>query len=136
MPGYVALMRRIHEQQEKAAVGREGSVYAPAFRRDLEEPIGSAVRVPVSVPLVVTEGNYLLLERQPWPQAREVLSEVWFLAPSEEQRLTQLIERHQKFGRSLEEARQRSLGSDQHNAELISSTADHADLVVRLADRL
>lgn len=33
--GYVALMRRIHEQQEKAAVGREGSVYAPAFRRDL-----------------------------------------------------------------------------------------------------
>lgn len=134
--GYINLLRRIQSQRHLATEGREGTIYAPTFRRDLEEPIGSSIRVPTSVPLVVTEGNYLLLEEHPWPQAREALSEVWFLAPTEEQRLAQLISRHEQFGRSPEEARERSLGSDQQNAELITATASRADLIVRLADRL
>ena len=37
------------------------TVYAPAFRREIEEPIAGAIAVPPEVPLVVTEGNYLLL---------------------------------------------------------------------------
>lgn len=134
--GYVALMQRIRGQQERAAVGSDDVIYAPHFRRDLEEPIGSAIPVHPSTPLVVTEGNYLLLDRQPWPQARAVIDETWFLAPSEAQRLKQLIERHERFGRSPEEARERSLGSDQRNAEMITATAGHADLVVRLAEAI
>lgn len=85
-------------------------------------------------PLVVTEGNYLLLDRSPWQRARDLIDEVWFLAPPEEQRLEWLIARHERFGRSPEEARERSLGSDQANAELIASTAARADLVVRVTD--
>lgn len=130
--GYVALMQRIRAQREGASEGREDTIYAPHFRRDLEEPIGSAIAVPASTPLVVTEGNYLLLDQQPWPQARDVVDEVWFLAPTEAQRLAQLIRRHERFGRSPEEARERSLGSDQRNAEVINATAARADLVVRL----
>lgn len=124
--GYVSLMQRIRDQQEDI-------VYAPHFRRDLEEPIGSAIQVLPRTPLVVTEGNYLLLDQQPWPQARGAIDEVWFLAPTENQRLQQLIERHERFGRSPEEARERSLGSDQRNAEVISATATRADLVLRLS---
>ncbi|MGO2518807.1 MAG: nucleoside/nucleotide kinase family protein [Microbacterium sp.] len=132
--GYVALMHRIRAQRDGAAEGREDTIYAPHFRRDLEEPIGSAIPVSVSTPLVVTEGNYLLLDQQPWPQARDVVDEVWFLAPTEDQRLAQLIRRHERFGRSPEEARERSLGSDQRNAEVITATAGRADLVVRLIE--
>ncbi|MEW1976585.1 nucleoside/nucleotide kinase family protein [Microbacterium profundi] len=132
--GYAALMQRIRRQRGGASGGREDIIYAPHFRRDLEEPIGSTIPVLPSTPLVVTEGNYLLLDRQPWPQAREAIDEVWFLAPTEAQRLEQLIERHERFGRSPEEARERSLGSDQRNAEVIAATAGRADLVVRLLD--
>lgn len=134
--GYVALMRRIHDQPAAQAEGREDIIYAPRFRRDLEEPIGSAIAVKPEVPLIVTEGNYLLHDRAPWPQMLDLVDETWFLAPTEEQRLEQLIARHERFGRSPDEARERSLGSDQVNAELILSTAEAADLVVRLTERL
>jgi pantothenate kinase len=134
--GYAALLRRLRDQRVRAAQGDEGIVYAPQFRRDLEEPVGSAIPVRPEVPLVVTEGNYLLLEGAAWTHARETIDEVWFLAPDESQRLAQLIARHERYGRSPEEAKERSLGSDQRNAELISSTASRADLVVTLTDRL
>ena len=132
--GYVALMQRIRAQRDGASEGREDTIYAPHFRRDLEEPIGSAIPVYAATPLVVTEGNYLLLDKQPWPQAREVVDEAWFLAPTEDQRLDQLIRRHERFGRSPEEARERSLGTDQRNAEVINATAARADIVIRLVD--
>lgn len=131
--GYVALMERLRAQPKHAANGRDGIIYAPHFRRDLEEPIGSATPVDPQTPLVVTEGNYLLLESEPWPHARAAIDEVWFLAPTEQQRLSQLIERHQRFGRSPDEALERSLGSDQRNADMIAATAAGADLIVRLA---
>lgn len=132
--GYTALMQRIRAQRGEASEGRGDTIYAPRFRRDLEESIGSAIPVTASTPLVVTEGNYLLLDQQPWLQARDVIDEVWFLAPTDDQRLTQLIRRHERFGRSPEEARERSLGSDQRNAEMITATAGQADLVVRLIE--
>lgn len=132
--GYAALIERIRRQPDAVAAGTDGIVYAPLFRRDLEEPIGSCIPVRPDVPLVVTEGNYLLLERSPWSQARGALDEVWFLAPPESQRVRRLVARHERFGRSPEEARERTFGSDQRNAELIEATSERADLIVRLAD--
>lgn len=136
--GYAALLHRIRGQRTMAAretALEEGTpeeiIYAPAFSRELEEPIGSAIPVRSRTPLVVTEGNYLLLEGDAWARARAALDETWYLDPPEEQRLQWLIERHERFGRSPEEARERSLGSDQRNAELIAQTADRADLVIR-----
>src|SRR5215207_11246052 len=66
--GYVALLGRLR------AAGDE-IVYAPAFRREIEEPIAGAIAVPRSVPLIVTEGNYLLL----WPEVRPLLDEAWYV---------------------------------------------------------
>lgn len=130
--GYVALMRRIHTQPGEAASARDAIIYAPEFRRDLEEPIGSAIAVRPDVPLVVTEGNYLLHDAAPWPALRGIIDETWFLAPDEATRMQRLVDRHVRFGRSLDEARARSLGSDQRNAELIQATAARADVVLRV----
>jgi pantothenate kinase len=121
--GYVALLQRLR-------VAGPGVVYAPEFRRDLEEPVGSALPVPPEVPLVVTEGNYLLLADGPWTQVRPLLDEVWFLAPPEDERMARLVARHQRFGRSEEEAKARALGSDQANAGLIAGTARYADRIL------
>ncbi|GAA2722388.1 nucleoside/nucleotide kinase family protein [Cellulomonas aerilata] len=124
--GYAALLERL-----QAATPGE-TVYAPTFRRDLEEPIGSAIPVPPDVPLVVTEGNYLLLDRDAWPRARAVVDRVWFLAPEEGVRQDRLIRRHEAFGRAPDAARAWALGTDQRNADLIASTARRADAVLRV----
>lgn len=120
--GYVHLLRRLKEAKE--------TVYAPEFRREIEEPIAGAVAVPPEVPLVITEGNYLLLDSDPWCDVRGLLDEAWFLAPDEHDRIERLVTRHRKYGRSLVEARRRALGSDQRNADLIATTARRADLVL------
>ena len=108
-------------------------VYAPEFRREIEEPIGSAIPVFATTPLVVTEGNYLLLDRAAWPRARACIDEVWFLAPGSEVRQQRLVRRHEAYGKSPDDARAWALGTDQRNAELIESTAGAADLVIRLS---
>jgi pantothenate kinase len=121
--GYVALLRRLR------AAGPD-TVYAPEFRREIEEPIGSAVPVPAEVPLVITEGNYLLLDTPPWHEVRSLLDEVWFLRPKEDERVRRLLARHQAYGRSPTAANERTFGSDQRNAEAVAATAARADRII------
>lgn len=121
--GFVALLHRLRTP------GTD-TVYAPKFRRAIEEPIAGAVPVPSDVRLIITEGNYLLLEAAPWSAIRGLLDEVWFLAPDEVTRHRWLIARHRRFGRSAERAAQWATGSDQDNARLIMPAANLADLIL------
>ncbi|MEV1285738.1 nucleoside/nucleotide kinase family protein [Micromonospora sp. NPDC049679] len=124
--GYVALLRRLR-------AGGTETVYAPEFRREVEEPVAGAIPVPPSVRLVVTEGNYLLVPESPWGEVRRLLDEAWYLDVDEEERLRRLTARHMTFGRDAVAAAARARGSDQVNAELIAGTAHRRDLLVRLA---
>jgi pantothenate kinase len=118
--GYAALLRRLRSD--------EPVVYAPEFRREIEEPIAGAIAVPRQVPLVVTEGNYLLL----WPEIKPLLDETWYVQSDEELRVERLIQRHIEFGKTPEYARAWVMRSDERNAELIARTAHTADHIVRL----
>lgn len=131
--GYVDLLIRLRRNGADLASG--ATVYAPEFRREIEEPVACAVPVPPEVPLVVTEGNYLLLPDEPWCRIRALLDEVWFLAPPEQLRRDRLIARHQQHGRTRDQAVARALGSDQANAEQIARTAAAADLVISVFER-
>jgi pantothenate kinase len=124
--GYANLLRRLRSRPAGEVV------YAPGFRRDLEEPIAGAVPVPPEIRLVVTEGNYLLVDEPPWRSVRDLLDEVWFLDVAVEVRHEWLIERHRAYGRSLAEARERTFGSDECNAVLIEATRAAADLIVAI----
>ncbi|SDN22756.1 nucleoside/nucleotide kinase family protein [Allokutzneria albata] len=123
--GYLDLLVRLRRAEPGV------TVYAPEFRREIEEPVACAVPVPAEVPLVITEGNYLLLADDPWHRLREVLDEVWFLAPDEDLRISRLVARHERYGRTHEEAENRALGSDQSNAVRVAETMSRADLCIR-----
>jgi pantothenate kinase len=123
--GYIALLSRLRAREEDV-------VYAPGFRREIEEPIGGAIAVRRSVSLVVTEGNYLLLGGE-WSRVRQLLDEAWYVEMDEDTRLRGLIQRHMDYGKSPEDARAWVLRSDQSNARVVAATRDRADLVVSLA---
>ncbi|GIZ97969.1 nucleoside/nucleotide kinase family protein [Tsukamurella sp. TY48] len=112
----------------------DATVYAPRFDRSLEASIAGAVEVAPGVPLVVTEGNYLLADTGAWPTARAAIDEVWFLAIDPDLRRERLIARHRRFGRSIDEARARALGTDETNAVFIEATAARADRIVTMTD--
>ncbi len=121
--GYVSLLRRLRDQEP------DETVYAPVFRREIEEPVAGAIPVPPEVRLVVTEGNYLLLEG-PWAPVRGLLDQSWFIATPDAARLDWLLARHMAFGRSREAALAWIAATDTPNARLIEATRDHADLLV------
>ena len=121
--GYVSLLRRLREDSSN-------TVYAPEFDRASEMSVAGAIPVPAQVPLVVTEGNYLLLPSGGWGDVRPLLDEAWFLVPDDTVRVEQLIQRHVEFGRSREAAVDWFEGSDRRNGDLVAETRHLADVLV------
>lgn len=120
--GYAALLRRVRDADE--------IVWAPAFERELEQPLAGALAVPPDAELVVTEGNYLLLDRPEWRAVRAALDEVWFLDCPDEVRRPRLVARHVEFGKSPDEAAAWVARVDDANAALVAASRDRADRVV------
>lgn len=124
--GFLSLLKRLHDNGEEV-------VYAPVFRRDLDAAIAGALPVPQAVPLVVVEGNYLLLDTGPWFGIRALFDETWYLELDDRIRRERLVRRHQDYGRSPDEAAAWTLGNDERNAVVVKATRDRADLVVSAA---
>jgi len=101
--GYVALLERL-------VLDGDEVVYAPAFDRDIEQPIAGSIPVPPTARVIITEGNYLLLNEGEWARVGDCLNEVWYLNLAETERQRQ--------------------GSDQRNADLVTNTSARADLRV------
>ncbi len=121
--GYLSLLQRLR-QQDKGQI-----VYAPEFRRDLEEPIAGAIAVHPKTQLVITEGNYLLHDEGAWASIAGLLDEVWFVDVDDGLRNDRLVQRHQQFGRSQEAALAWVAGTDEPNARLIDATKTRADVL-------
>lgn len=127
--GYAALLSRLRANADPV-------VYAPLFDRGLEDAIAGSVAIEQSVPVVVTEGNYLLLRQDGWTAAAAQLDVVWYLDVPDDVRRERLLRRHRRYGRSPESARSWALVRDERNAELIRSRMNLADLVVRVTDAM
>lgn len=126
--GYVALLRRLREP-------RAGEiVYAPAFRREIEEPIAGAIAVLPQTRLVITEGNYLLLDEGPWAEVAGLLDECWYVDVDDGLRRQRLVERHMRFGRSAQAAAAWVEQTDEPNARRIAATRVRAAAVLRWDD--
>ncbi|HSU48337.1 MAG TPA: nucleoside/nucleotide kinase family protein [Arthrobacter sp.] len=121
--GYLSLLRRLVRRDEAV-------VYAPEFRRALDEPVAASIAVPADVPLVITEGNYLLADQEPWKEVRAQLDEVWFLETPPALRLQRLVDRHVSFGMDREAATAWATGPDEANARLIQAASPAADRII------
>lgn len=127
--GYVALLRRLRAPRPGE------TVYAPAFRREIEEPVAGAIGVAPQVALVVTEGNYLLFDEADapgthWGEVRALLDDVWYVEVDDTRRIERLTRRHERHGRSPEAARAWVETTDEPNARRIAATRGRADWVV------
>lgn len=124
--GYAALLGRL-------AQDRDGTVYAPGFDRDLEQPLAGAIAVPPEVDVVVSEGNYLLVDSPEWREVRRRLDVVWQVTVDEAVRRQRLVARHEAFGKSAEEARSWVHRVDEPNARLVEAAAEGADRLLDLS---
>ncbi len=123
--GYVNLLQRIQSRQPGSNV-----VYAPDYRREIEEAVAGAIAVQPHTPLIITEGNYLLLDDAPWHEVRAVVDEIWYLDVPDDVRHARLLARHMQFGRTRDEALAWIAHTDEPNAVRIAQTRQRASLCV------
>jgi pantothenate kinase len=121
--GYAALLRRLRSETDHA-------VYAPEFDRSREESVAGAIGVHPWHRLVITEGNYLLLDSPGWTGVLPLLDETWYVEVDDDLRRERLVERHIASGRSADDALRWTNVSDQANAEIVARTRKAADILV------
>ena len=121
--GYVSAVERARNERDRI-------LYVPEYRRTIEEGIAGAIAISPDVDIVLTEGNYLLLDAPGWRDIPRLLDEVWFLDPPATDRREHLEARHRTFGKSADEAANWVAAVDEPNAVLIQSGRDRADLVI------
>ncbi|WP_280496955.1 nucleoside/nucleotide kinase family protein [Nocardia asiatica] len=125
--GYVAGLRRLRD----TPVGEP--VPWPTFDRSIDAPVPGGV-VLDRQPVVLTEGNYLLLDDfagRRWSAVRALLDECWYLDAARDVIEHRLLERHIRGGRTPAAARDKVRDSDLRNADLVATTRERADLVLR-----
>jgi pantothenate kinase len=118
--GFIHLLHRIRSES--------GTIYAPEFDRDIEDSLAHVVEIGPEVKLVVTEGNYLLLDTPPWNGVRPLLDEAWFVHLTDDERRRRMVARHQRHGHDQATAEERTFGNDERNARLINAAPNHPDL--------
>jgi pantothenate kinase len=121
--GYAALLRRLIQDEDEV-------VYAPGFERVIEQPIAGAIPIERPARLIITEGNYLLLDSPRWRAVRPLLAEVWYADLDQDTRMDRLVARHIRFGKPEPAAIAWANGTDERNAAVIAATRDRADLVI------
>jgi pantothenate kinase len=108
----------------------EKDISLPDFDRCSDEPRPDYVQVPASSPIVIVEGNYLLLELNPWFELRRLFDVIAHLDIDPAVRVQRLIDRHIRFGKTPADAADFVHASDEPNAALIEAARHRAHVIV------
>ena len=109
----------------------EGSF--PGFDHRVGDPVEESIRLDKGTPIVLVEGNYLLLDEEPWCQLRQhVFDETWFLNVAVAECNRRVRERLIKTGLTEAQAQLRVETNDSINAKLvIEASTRNADRIIQ-----
>jgi pantothenate kinase len=105
-------------------------VYFPDFSHEQLEPIAASIRVEPDCPVVIVEGNYLLLDRPGWRELTALFGITVFLDVPWRVCRPRLLARHEAAGMTPPEAQKWVDRSDRANFELITGERLPADVQV------
>jgi pantothenate kinase len=119
---------------ENLSTERSESVFCPLFERKIEASRKDAIEVKPENRIVVSEGNYLLLDQAPWNKLRSLFDEIWFLEAEEHEIMPRLVQRHLDGGKDEKAAHEKIASTDMPNAKLIEATKNRADRIIKLSE--
>lgn len=120
--GYCQLISRLKHSNE--------TVYAPIFDRQADLSRAGAIEITNDVKVILTEGNYLLLQQSPWDRLSELFDLSVFLDVSTALLEERLINRWLEHGFSHDEAIKRAESNDLINAALVQQHSRKADVTI------
>jgi pantothenate kinase len=113
-----------------ALVGRPEFVPWPGYSRNIHDVVPDKFKVHESVNLVIIEGNYLLVNRGGFMGLPEMFNLRIYVDAPAPKIIANLVDRHIKGGKSLEEAKEWVKRIDLPNARVAESSRQMADVVI------
>jgi pantothenate kinase len=72
---FVQLVQRLSLSPVTPTDEPDQAIWAPSFDHAVKDPVERDIRISASQRIVLLEGNYLLLDEDPWRMIRELVSE-------------------------------------------------------------
>lgn len=120
--GYESLLKRLRAGEADVAV--------PLFDRSIELSRAAASIIPKTVKFIITEGNYLLLDEQPWQRLAPLFDVTVFLDVAREEVDRRLVQRWIDYGRGTEAGRAWIDSNDMPNVDRVLSRRRAADITI------
>lgn len=121
--GMAAVLRRLKENTEE-------EIAVPVFDRGLEISRAGGRLIAQSTPLLLVEGNYLLLDKHPWTALRPTFDLTVFVRVPLDELERRLVQRWIDHGFDPAAAQRRAHDNDLENAKLIESHSAAADFTL------
>jgi len=122
---YIDLLRRARDASKH--------LHFPIYDRNLHEPVlreVSAQELSPDVRIVITEGNYLLLDQEPWSRLAEILGICCFVDTPADTARERIIQRHVRGGRTQASAEEQYERVDLSNSRLVLEHRRRADWIL------
>ena len=126
--GFAALLRRIRASEPEIAI--------PLFDRSMELSRAGASIVGSDAKFVLVEGNYLLLDEEPWSALAGLFDFTIFVDVPRFELERRLMERWRGHGKSDDDARAWIASNDLPNIERVLARRSKADLVLTHSEQL
>lgn len=120
--GFESLLQRLRAGEAEVAV--------PLFDRAADLARAGAAIVSPATRFVIAEGNYLLLDEQPWTRLAPLFDVTVYLDVAETVLEERLIRRWLDLGHAPDAARERALANDIPNARRVAARRRTADIVL------
>ncbi|MER8689908.1 nucleoside triphosphate hydrolase [Mesorhizobium sp. M0895] len=120
--GFETLLKRIRAGEPDIAI--------PVFDRSMELSRAAAAIIAADTKFILVEGNYLLLDEEPWTRLAALFDFSIFVDVPRADLERRLLERWHEHGRSDEDARAWIASNDMPNIDRVLARRRPADLVV------
>ncbi len=122
---FVRLLKMLKYAKEPIAI--------PGYSRRIEDVVPNAFTIAGNVPILVVEGNYLLLDTSPWNEIADILDLDFFLDLKPDIVRTRLLRRHAEHGLFAPDWIVNHVEKvDMVNFEAVVASRSRADIVIEL----
>ncbi|KAI0406540.1 P-loop containing nucleoside triphosphate hydrolase protein [Xylaria palmicola] len=127
-PAFLSLVRALRAPLTAASA----AVFAPSFDHAVKDPRAGDIAVRPGHRIVVFEGNYVLLDREPWREAAGLMDERWFADVDFSVARRRLVARHVAAGIAgdEDEAGRRADENDLVNGRQIVENRTHVHEII------
>ena len=120
--GFIHLMNRLSNFEDDVVI--------PEFDRNKDLSIAGSSIISTKDKVLIVEGNYLLIEEEPWTKLKNTWDQTIFINPGIDTLEQRLLNRWLRYGLDTQDAKKRTLSNDLPNARYVLEKSSDSDIQI------